>query len=80
MKKAILTIAAAIMTIAAMAQPKLTKDNIDDVINAMTLQEKASLLVGVRSSLVPGAAGYTCGIDTLASLLPFLPTDPPACV
>lgn len=63
MKKAILTIAAAIMTIAAMAQPKLTKDNIDDVINAMTLQEKASLLVGVRSSLVPGAAGYTCGID-----------------
>jgi len=63
MKKAILTIAATIMTIAAMAQPKLTKDNIDDVINAMTLQEKASLLVGVRSSLVPGAAGYTCGID-----------------
>ena len=53
------------------AQPKLTKDNIDEIVEAMTLQEKASLLVGSarmvmvngiptgEANRVPGAAGAT---------------------
>ena len=59
------------------AQPRLTKDNIDEVIGAMTLQEKVTLLVGgsqpvlingVTSGItmtVPGAAGNTRAIERL---------------
>ena len=63
---------------AAFAQPRLTKDNIDEVLAAMTLEEKATLVVGsgwgsmkagslTASSevLVPGAAGTTVPIDRL---------------
>ena len=61
------------------AQPKLSTTNIDDVIAAMTLEEKAQLLVGGgndgfkgsgamlghQMKLVAGAAGTTVGIPRL---------------
>ena len=58
------------------AQPKLTPNNIDDVVKAMTLQEKALIVVGTGSEgpyanlgtfakLVPGAAGSTVAIPRL---------------
>ncbi len=68
---------AALSLVPLFAQPKLTKDNIDEVLNAMNNEEKATLLVGggystvVRgastgvASLVTGAAGATAPIDRL---------------
>ena len=60
------------------AQPQLSKDNIDEVVAAMTLEEKATLLVGSgwgsmtagsmtasATALVPGAAGTTRAIERL---------------
>ena len=60
------------------AQPKLRADNIDEVLNAMTLHEKALLVVGTGmvglggdanlgsfAKLVPGAAGTTVSIPRL---------------
>ena len=65
-------------SVAMSAQPQLTKDNIDEVIAAMTLEEKATLLVGSgwgsmtagsmtasATALVPGAAGTTRSIERL---------------
>jgi len=62
----------AFSTTIVVAQPKLSKDNIDEIIKAMTLQEKATLVVGsgwgsmtagsmtaATKHLVPGAAGTT---------------------
>ena len=77
MKKIFLIFAAGMMALSAAAQPQLTKDNIDEVIKAMTLQEKATLLVGgARAQIVngvtsgvaaqvPGAAGNTRPIERL---------------
>jgi beta-glucosidase len=77
MKKVLLTLAALCTLTSLLAQPKLTKDNIDEVLAAMTLQEKATLLVGgARAAIVngvtsgvaaevPGAAGNTRPIDRL---------------
>ena len=59
----------------ALQAPQLTPDNIRDVVAAMTLEEKAALLVGGRSKAfngigntdkgVPGAAGTTQAIPRL---------------
>lgn len=72
------------------AQPKLRADNIDEVLKAMTLEEKAKLLVGGannffsagavvggEATLVPGAAGTTAEIARLGIPATVL-TDGPA--
>lgn len=48
MKKMIIGVSAAILSSTAMAQntPQLRADNIDEIVAAMTLEEKAQLLVG----------------------------------
>ncbi|NLZ18893.1 MAG: beta-glucosidase [Bacteroidales bacterium] len=77
MKKILLIAATGLMTLSALAQPQLRKDNIDEVLKAMTLEEKATLLVGgARAAIVngvtsgvahqvPGAAGNTRPIARL---------------
>ena len=78
MKKSITAIGLALCATAALAQPKLQKNNIDEVLKAMTLEEKATLLVGSgwgsmtagaltasNETLVSGAAGTTRAIPRL---------------
>ena len=78
MRKFFLMLGAAFCTVSLLAQPRLNKDNIDEVLRAMTLQEKATLLVGSGwgsmvagsmtasdATLVPGAAGTTRAIPRL---------------
>ena len=77
MKKIFLIAATGLLTLSALAQPQLRSDNIDEVLKAMTLEEKATLLVGGARAVivdgvptgtaakVPGAAGNTRPIDRL---------------
>ena len=78
MKKNVLAGLFILCALAMQAQPKLTKDNIDEVLGTMTLEEKATLLVGngwgsmsagsmtaSATTLVPGAAGTTRAIERL---------------
>ncbi|MCQ2146192.1 MAG: glycoside hydrolase family 3 C-terminal domain-containing protein [Bacteroidales bacterium] len=78
MKKIFLVAGAALLSVAASAQPQLSKNNIDEVLKAMTLEEKATLICGSGwgsmmagsmtasdASLVPGAAGTTQAIKRL---------------
>ena len=81
MKKMIIGVSAAILSSTAMAQnaPQLRADNIDEIVAAMTLEEKAQLLVGGgndgfigsgamlghQKKLVAGAAGTTVAIERL---------------
>ena len=59
-------LAVMLLATVASAQPQLRKDNIDEVMQAMTLEEKASLLVGTSSdNVVPGLAGGTRAIPRL---------------
>ena len=80
-KKLALTVAAGAMATTMMAQsaPQLNANNIDEVIKAMTLEEKAQMLVGGgndgfvgsgamlghQKKFVPGAAGTTVAIPRL---------------
>lgn len=92
MKKLMMAFAALTLAAMASAQPQLRPDNIDDVLSAMTLEEKAVLLVGggnrtfgagengiigSTESLVPGAAGTTVSIPRLGIPSTVL-TDGPA--
>jgi len=78
MKKIFVFFAALGCTISLLAQPMLKKDNIDAVLKAMTLEEKATLVVGggwgsmtagsltaSNETLVSGAAGTTRAIPRL---------------
>lgn len=78
MNKVTAIICAGLCSIPMAAQPQLNKNNIDEVLKAMTLEEKASLLVGegwgsasagsmtaFDESTVPGAAGTTRAIPRL---------------
>ncbi len=78
LKVKLISAAALLVCAGAAAQPKLSPNNIDEVLKAMTLQEKATLLVGsgwgsmvagsmtaADASLVPGAAGTTRAIPRL---------------
>ena len=77
MKKILLSAVGVLAASAAFAQPKLTADNIDEIINAMTIEEKVTLLVGGSrpvtidgvptgtTNLVPGAAGVTRAVPRL---------------
>lgn len=80
MKKTLITCATMLLSSVAFAQnaPQLDAGNINEVINAMTLHEKATLVVGTGmagltstgnlgsyAKLVPGAAGTTAAIPRL---------------
>ena len=78
MKKFLLITAAAFCAIVMSAQPRLKADNIDEILAAMTLEEKATLVVGSgwgsmtagsltasSETLVAGAAGTTRAIPRL---------------
>ena len=78
MKKILLVLGATLCTASLLAQPKLKADNIDEVLAAMTLEEKATLVVGggwgsmtagsltaSNESMVSGAAGTTRAIPRL---------------
>ena len=78
MKKILSFAVAAFCATSMVAQPQLNKDNIDEVLKAMTLEEKATLLVGggwgsmaagsltaSQTVLVSGAAGTTRAVERL---------------
>ncbi|MGN1231873.1 MAG: hypothetical protein ACI4UJ_00300, partial [Candidatus Cryptobacteroides sp.] len=77
MKKILLTFVSFGALLSASAQPRLQSDNIEEIIQAMTLEEKAGLLVGNAvatfkdgvptgtSAKVPGAAGCTRSVERL---------------
>ena len=70
MKRTILTFGVIIATLCSYAQPKLSADNIDKVIDAMTLEEKCHLVLGCGmhfndEAKFPGTAGSSFGIPRL---------------
>ena len=62
-----LCLAGAIVATKGVAQNNtvLREDNIDDIIKAMTVEEKVGLLVGSQEAMMPGAAGNTRPIERL---------------
>ena len=88
-KKSLMVLAVASAALAVSAQPKLNENNIDEVIKAMTLEEKAKLIAGggwgsmTAGSMtasdertVPGAAGTTQAIPRLGIPLTVLADGP----
>lgn len=81
MNKTLLSMStAAVLLTACSGELKLREDNIDEIVNAMTLEEKAQLIIGVGmpglpvdqpvigasdAGKVPGAAGFTATIERL---------------
>ena len=78
MRRFILFAMATLSALAATAQPMLNRDNIDEILAELTLEEKAALCVGggwgsmmagsltaSDAVLVPGAAGTTRAIPRL---------------
>ena len=59
-------------TVAQNNAPVLREDNIEEILQAMTLEEKVGLLVGSNQSVIPGAAGYTMPIPRLGIPLTIL--------
>lgn len=96
MKKNIISMAAAMAVLSACGPgvPQLGKSSLDEVIGAMTLEEKAHLVVGTgmagfsgdsavigaTKKLVPGAAGTTYPIERLGIPAVVLADGPPDCV
>ncbi len=56
MKKLLTALVLALCTVSLAAQPRLRTDNIDEVLAAMTLEEKAHLLVGCEWGCLPPGA------------------------
>jgi len=62
-----LCLVGALFATRSMAQNTLVlrEDNIDDIVKAMTVEEKVGLLVGCQEAMMPGAAGNTRPIERL---------------
>ena len=62
-----LCLVCALIATRGMAQNTLVlrEDNIDDIVKAMTVEEKVGLLVGCQEAMMPGAAGNTRPIERL---------------
>lgn len=67
MKRIVLTLMSLTLLVTVSAQPKLTENNVDEILKALTLEEKVSLLVaGDRTaSEIDGVAGITSRIERL---------------
>ena len=73
---ALLCLACSITCSAQISHPFLREDNIEEILNAMTNEEKVTLLVGGSGDLVPGAAGYTRAIPRLGIPMTVLADGP----
>ena len=82
MKKTLLSVALfAAAAVSSYAQPKLNKNNIDEVIAAMTVEEKIDMLLGCGQSFggevkFPGTAGRTFDIPRLGIESAYLADGP----
>lgn len=80
MKKILLSVALLAVATSSFAQPKLNKNNIDEVIAAMTVEEKINMLLGCGQSFgevkFPGTAGRTFDIPRLGIESAYLADGP----
>ena len=82
MKKLLITLITATFAMTTNAQPQLRADNIDEVLKAMTLEEKAKLLVGgannffSANAVVGGEADLVAGAAGTSPAIPRLGMDP----